>query len=536
MFRTIAAEAGERRVGWGRWTPRAAILAGAAVLAGGLAGAVPAPAAAQPPTYPVQTTLPFSGLANPLSVALDAAGNVYASGIGSEVAELPAGAASSKQQKVLPFTGLRNAAGIAVDAAGDVYLADRFNHRVVELPAGATAQKTLPFTGLSLPLGVAVDAAGNVYVTDTGSKQVVELPAGATKSSQQKTLPFTGLSFPAGVVVGGSGTVYVSDANNDQVVELPAGATSSSQQKTLPFTGLSGPEGIAVDAAGDLFVADRGNKRIVELPAGATGSSQQVDLPFTGLSDPTWVAVDATGALYAVDPGTTRVVALTGYEPTTTTINWVKRPVLIAGQELSVKVTVAGAPPADGAVFSAKPGGKVTVSDGIGHTCTMTLAGGTGTCQLTEKAGQYQLTASYAGLGAFQASVSGITKITVHPAAAQAALTTRLSCPGSVAVGGTGTCQLTVKNGGPAAAASVTAEIALPPSLAETSCSRGCAPLDELTTWTYPRLAGNASVTQSVTFTARRAGRTRVVGEVSSLTPSPDLRTRSTYAQIVVSG
>ena len=66
------------------------MLAGVAMLAGGLAGGVPAPAAAQPPAGPVQTTLPFSGLDQPFAVAVGAAGNVYvADNTKNHVLELP---------------------------------------------------------------------------------------------------------------------------------------------------------------------------------------------------------------------------------------------------------------------------------------------------------------------------------------------------------------------------------------------------------------------------------------------------------------
>ncbi|MFT3743531.1 MAG: Ig-like domain repeat protein [Pyrinomonadaceae bacterium] len=50
----------------------------------------------------------------------------------------------------------------------------------------------------------------------------------------------------------------------------------------------------------------------------------------------------------------------------------------VVGQPYAVNVTVAAAPPGAGT-----PGGTVSVSDGSGATCTITLAGGSGTCNLT---------------------------------------------------------------------------------------------------------------------------------------------------------
>jgi serine/threonine protein kinase, bacterial len=39
-------------------------------------------------------------------------------------------------QTVLPFTGLDDPVGVAVDTAGNVYVTDNGNNRVVKLPAG----------------------------------------------------------------------------------------------------------------------------------------------------------------------------------------------------------------------------------------------------------------------------------------------------------------------------------------------------------------------------------------------------------------
>jgi serine/threonine-protein kinase len=207
------------------------------------------------------------------------------------------------------------------------------------------------------------------------------------------------------------GDAYVADYADSQVLELPYQHISWGLPAVLPLTGLKEPWGIAVDAGADVFVTDQASGKVLELPA---GSSPQVTLPFTGLSQPAGLAVDAAGDVYVADMAQHRVFELAGYEPSTTAIVSVQPSAPAAGQKFSVRVSAAGAPSTDGAVFSVKPAGKVTVSDGAGQSCTVTLSGGSGACQLTvPAAGPYQLTASYAGLGAFQASASGSTGITV---------------------------------------------------------------------------------------------------------------------------
>jgi DNA-binding beta-propeller fold protein YncE len=212
------------------------------------------------PAYGPQVTLPFTGLNNPVCVAVDAAGDLYvADGGNNRVVKLAAGSAT---QVVLPFTGLKGPQGVAVDTAGDVYVTDLLSDRVLEGAAGSATPTVLPFTGLHGPAGVAVDAAGNLYVTDEGNKRVLKLAAG---SSTQSVLPFTGLHDPIGVAVDAGSNLYVTDFRNSQVLKLAAGSSTPTE---LPFTGLNHPDDEAVDTTGNLYVTDTGNNRVLKLPAG----------------------------------------------------------------------------------------------------------------------------------------------------------------------------------------------------------------------------------------------------------------------------
>ena len=239
-----------------------------------------------------QTVLPFTGLTYPISVAVDAAGNVYLTDTGNDrVLKLAAG---SNEHPVLPFTGLKSPGGVAVDSAGNVYVTDR-NNRVVKLAAGSTDQTVLPFTGLDYPRRVAVDTAGNVYVADNtrgADTKVVKLAAG---SNEQTVLPFTGITSANAVAVDGASSVYVNDGPNNRVVKLAAGSTD---QTVLPLTGLEYPDGMAVDTAGDVYVIDGKNSQVVKF---AAGSNDQTAVPSTVLYGPEDVAVDGAGNVYVVD-------------------------------------------------------------------------------------------------------------------------------------------------------------------------------------------------------------------------------------------
>ncbi len=257
------------------------------------------------PNEPRHTVLPFTGLSEPQSVALDSAGNVYV------VDGRPAGegrvlklAPGSSAPTVLPFTGLQFSEGMAVDSADAVYVTAADN-QVLRLAPDARAPVSLACPGVGRK-GIAVDSAGNVYVTR--QNDVVKLAAG---SGTQTVLPFAGLDTPWGVAVDAAGNLYVSDYSNNRVVELAAG---SSAPTVLPFDGLSYPEGVAVNAAGDVYVADFGNNRVVKLAAGAATStvvpySRRVGFE-NSINEPTSVAVDAAGNLYVADWGNHRILKM----------------------------------------------------------------------------------------------------------------------------------------------------------------------------------------------------------------------------------
>ncbi|MFD8244416.1 serine/threonine-protein kinase PknD [Nocardia sp. NPDC059691] len=279
----------------------AVVVAAVAVVVGvqrgsGGGGNSPTPIA---PGYSAQTVLPFTGVSLPTGVAVDPAGNVYVTDMGSDrVLKLAVGASTPTP---LPITGLKNPQDVAVDPAGNVYVSDTSNDRVLKLAVGASTPAPLPFTGLKDPHGVAVDNAGDVYVADRGNDRVLKLAAGAAAPT---TLPLTGLQGPDGVAVDPAGNLYVTELGTEQVRMLAAGASAPTM---LPFTGLKDPQGLAVDTAGDVYVVDWGNKWVVRLAAGA---STPTPLPFTGLKNPQGVAVDSAGNVYITDLGLDPVVKL----------------------------------------------------------------------------------------------------------------------------------------------------------------------------------------------------------------------------------
>jgi sugar lactone lactonase YvrE len=295
----------------------------------------------------------------PLSVAVDAAGNVFvgdqwnatvrkitAGGTVSTLAGVEAvGFADGTGDSARFFSPV----GAAVDAAGNVYVADGGNHRIRKIsPAGAVttfagsgvrgnANGTGTAAQFDYPTGVAVDGPGNVYVADNNNYAIrkitpagaVTLLAGGTYGDADGAGAGAKLNSPDGIAVDASGNVYFSDQYVYKIKKsTPAGVVT-----TIAGSGADGntdgpgaaasfsyPRGLAVDGSGNVFVADSNNYRIRKItPAGAVstlaGSGFYGDGDGTGkgasFMDPRALAFDRSGNLLVVDAGSGKIRQVT---------------------------------------------------------------------------------------------------------------------------------------------------------------------------------------------------------------------------------
>lgn len=158
-----------------------------------------------------------------------------------------------------------------------------------------------------------------------------------------------------------TGTVTVSDGDG-QTCEAP----------------LSGSAGVAT-----------GSCSITEDATGAKTFSASYP------GDSNWTGSDAPGTAVTV-----------GKAATTTSLS-VLESAPVSGESVGVEADVAAVAPGAG-----EPTGTVTVSDGDGQTCPITLSStsdGEGTCDLTEPAGTFALSASYSGNPDFHSSSTAST-------------------------------------------------------------------------------------------------------------------------------
>jgi hypothetical protein len=258
---------------------------------------------------------------NPVSAALDGAGNVYIADFfnsrvrkvdGSGIITTVAGTGTSGYSGDNgPATNaeIYFPAAVLVDAATNLYIADYVNNRVRKVSASGTITTVAgngagaplsgayggdngPATNASLwhPAGLALDAAGNLYITDSRNYRVRKVntngvittvagdgSSGVSVSGALATS--TSLGNPGGLVVDSMGNLYIADTGNQCVVEVGTRGTLAIYAGILGSNGYSGdggpasdallnnPMDVKLDAGGDLFIADSANSRLRKVGA-----------------------------------------------------------------------------------------------------------------------------------------------------------------------------------------------------------------------------------------------------------------------------
>ena len=239
-------------------------------------------------------------LGEPVSVAVDPAGNVFIAGCDGRIRKVnPAGVISTFTEisswgfcanapgddfyyYYYYYYGLFIPGGIATDAQGNLWIAEPESHRIRKVTPEGVVSTVL--TGpLSYPGGVAVDTAGNLFIADSNSHRILKLTPGGIMSTVAGTgtsgfvsdgpAVLARLSFPTSVAVDPIGNVFIGDLGNNRIREVtPDGIISTvAGNGEFGFSGdggpatsaaMSFPNGVAVDAAGNLFIADTNNNRI----------------------------------------------------------------------------------------------------------------------------------------------------------------------------------------------------------------------------------------------------------------------------------
>ena len=298
-------------------------------------------------------------LADPWSVAVDSAGNLYIADYGNNrirkvsngmIATVAGNGTRGSLGDNGPATSAQfyGPAGLAVDSLGNLYIADYGNNRIRKVSngviatvagGGASLGDNGPATSaqLALPYGIAVDSGGNLYVADWGNNRIRKVSNGViTTVAGNGTRGFSGdnglataaqLANPQGIAVDSAGNLYIADFGNASIRKVSNGIiTTVAGNGTPGFSGDNGPAtsaqlylpyGVAVDSAGNLYIGDSGNNRIRKVSNGVIATvAGNGTFGFSGdngpatsaqLANPYGVAIDSAGNLYIGDSGNSRI-------------------------------------------------------------------------------------------------------------------------------------------------------------------------------------------------------------------------------------
>ncbi|MGA2889525.1 MAG: pectinesterase family protein, partial [Terracidiphilus sp.] len=253
------------------------------------------------------TTSPILNVGTPTIVAVDEAGNAYGAhglhiyfSIGGMVYGIP-------------WEAQEAITSIAVDAAGNVFATESGESAIEEINIVVAGTPTvynnlaasLTYTPsctscTATPQAVAVDNAGNIFVADFQASGSAIYRLSVTNGVvQQQTTVAGGLTNPVSLAVDLSGNVYVADEGAKAVYKLAPGATGSYTQSTLLSTVT--PVALAVDPAGDVYVQDDSTLSVLESPISVSGSLTSPVTVLSGLVSPVGLAVDGKGNVYSAD-------------------------------------------------------------------------------------------------------------------------------------------------------------------------------------------------------------------------------------------
>ena len=301
-------------------------------------------------------------LSSPMSLAVDASGNLYIGDSGNNTVRRVASngtivTAAGNGASVASSGGdggpatsapLGSVLGIAVDASGNLYIATGDNRVRIVSPAGvigtAIGKSETSAYGLLTPVNgaaaVASDSAGNVYFTDTWNNRIRKVSPDGTVVTVAGTgvNGAAGDSGPAvgaqlgnvfGVALDAAGDIYIVDTGNSTIrkVDTNGVITTVAGNGTAGFSGDNGPAtsaqlnlpyGVALDAAGNLYIADRYNYRVRKVDTSGVittvaGNGTQGNSGDSGLATSaefgviTGLAISSNGGIYVADRGAHRV-------------------------------------------------------------------------------------------------------------------------------------------------------------------------------------------------------------------------------------
>ena len=250
------------------------------------------------------TTLFAAGTVSDVEgVAVDAQDNLY---ISDKAASVVKKEDTFGTVTTIPLTGLKNPVGLALDYTGNLYVADTGNNRILKYDTSGN-QTVVPVTGLSGPTYLAYDLYNDIlYIVDPGNDRIMSF----TPSGGAVATIVTGMTALRGIAVDDGGDVYFSDRNAGFMEYGGPGYL-------VPVYGpIVEPGGVAFSLGEYLILSDTSTNAVVRYDMGNYGTVHANQFQINDGGNPTiGMAADSTGRVYlalgsrvdVVDPGSGRV-------------------------------------------------------------------------------------------------------------------------------------------------------------------------------------------------------------------------------------
>jgi streptogramin lyase len=249
-------------------------------------------------------TLPSN--AKPIALAIDLSGNVYTVNFDLTVCKIAPNGTVTQTWDLSPLYFGLGPRGLAIDAAGNVYVASISTNTISKITAAGVL--TLNWKTVSgNPTAIAIDAAGNLYTANNASSTVSKITAAGVVIDPWATL--TPGSGPLRIILDLSGNLYTSNHDNSTVSKITAAGVVTPSWATLASNAT--PIGIGIDLFGNIYTSNYGNSTVSKIIA--DGSVYPSWATLDSEARPNGLAVDLGGNVYTANQGGSSVGKIINY-------------------------------------------------------------------------------------------------------------------------------------------------------------------------------------------------------------------------------
>jgi streptogramin lyase len=269
-----------------------------------------------PPDWTLGISYSGGGLHQPVALAIDSTGSVWAANSANVATKLsPTGQPASASG--FAAANLAESYGIAIDTQDSVWITNQQapggNGSLTKFSSAGQLLSGTGFTsgGIYFPDAIAADPSGNIWVADYGRNGVSLLAPDGTSLSGSSGYTSAYLSFAASVAVDSAKNAWFGTYGS--VVRVtPAGVVT-------PYSCCADtPSGVAIDASGNVWLTDYTASALLELNSSGTLLHRLTGAG--GLYYPEALTIDGNGVIWVANFQSNSVSAFSG-GPSSTAIS-----------------------------------------------------------------------------------------------------------------------------------------------------------------------------------------------------------------------